>query len=273
VNVIKWFNFDDTDATEFRLYRSIPGFKFLFSDVITISPVFQFSVAHQEVQAITLSTTDIDAMVASLNTGLGIVANKTTDNLTIQVRILNSNTSIHLKMYPTNFSEDIGYPDGSIFVPQLSYDLITTVAFIEQADPYIYTDTDGSDLDSYRLTTVKLGIESIPSVIQQPLIPGVKYCVAEAGFMDVQGRPVRGVEAVAGPAVLDECGFSSNTARVFSDSFGRIALPLLQNQNYRINIPAIGYSKFILTPEFDFIDITAWPSTTGPDFSPNGDPS
>lgn len=271
MNTIRWFNYDDTDADTFKVYRSIPGIQFSFASVITEFPEFVYSVSFNEPQTIKPSTSNIDAFVNSFVTARGLIVNKTSDNLSVQIRLAAGVRAKNLKIFPCTLAEDLGFSQGKVVVPLSDFTLIATQLFLEQPDPYEIDDADGSELDTYRITSVKMGIESHPSISQMPLLPGVDYCVAEARFIDIQGRPVRGVEMIAGPAVLDGSSQASNTVRAVSDVLGRVSVPLIKNLQYRINIPAIGMSKFITTPEYDFIDLTTWLSTTAPDFSPNGD--
>ena len=271
MNTISWFNYDDTDSNViFNVYRSIPGFQFLFSSLLTQNPVFRFAATSPDVQEIIVDTSNINAAVTSLNKAKGIEAKKTTDGLSIQVR-LTALKNARLKFYPCDFCDDLSIPAGTIIVPGLNYSQIGSQAYLEQVEPYSYEDVDGDFKDSYQVTTVIDGVESIPSIEIKPLIPGVKYCVAEARFIDIQGRPVKGVEVTAEPAYLDTQNMTSNKITVYSDAYGRVSLPLVQCQYYVLHIPAIGYNQFINVPEADFLDITKWPATTGPEFSPQGD--
>ena len=92
--------------------------------------------------------------------------------------------------------------------------------------------------------------------------------MAEARFVDVQGRPVRGIEVVAEPALLDGGDLSTNKIKVVSDPYGRVSIPLLQNQDYILHIPAIGYNQYITVPEESFFDLTQWAASTKPEFTP-----
>lgn len=271
MNTVRWFNFLDTEADFFRVYRAIPGVEFLFSSISSAATSFKFSVSGNEIQEIPLNTTSISTLVSSLNAGKGIVANATYNSLSVQIRLASYSPTARLKIYPNTFASQIGYPTGTIVVPELNFTLISTLNYLDQDIPYVYVDQDGADNDAYRITSVLGTQESLPSIIQKPLLPGVYYCVAEARFINVQGRPVTGVIVHAEPAVLDCSGLSTNIITATSDAYGRVSLPLIQQQYYRINIPAIGFSKFILTPDSEFIDLTAWPATTAPDFSPTGD--
>lgn len=275
MNTVQWFNFDDTEVDFFWVYRSIPGIQFLFSALTSSNPVFKFSVSDGEIQEIAVNKATATSVANSINTGRGILANVTGDGLSVQVRVLAKHRNNKLKVLKSNFATDIGYPNGTIVVPELNYTFLDSINFVPQVQPpvpYSFIDQDGSELDSYRITSVLSGNESLPSVSQKALPPGVAYCIVEARFINTQGRPVHGVHVTATPAVLDLCGLTTNVVQAFSDEYGRISIPLLRNQNYRLDIPAAGHSRYILTPDADFIDIAGWPSTTGPDFSPNGDP-
>lgn len=268
MNKLTWYNYDNTDADSFNVYRSVPGFAFSFSD---LSPgvIFKFAATSPDMQQIAVNTSNIDAAVDSLNTGRGIEARKTTDGTSIIIR-LTAQKGARLKLYSCSFLTDINIPP-QIIVPGLTFSQVGSAAFVEGSEPYVFEDDDGSFLDSYYLTSVKDSVESVPSMIRGPLIDGINYCVVEARFIDIQGRPVRGVELTAEPATLDESGFSTNKVTVISDAYGRVALPLLQCQQYVLHAPAIGYNQYIEVPEINFLDLTKYPASSHPEFSPFGD--
>lgn len=269
MNTLAWFNFDNTDADLFKIYRSIPGLEFLFSSVITVNPTFRFAATSPDLQELVLDTTNIDAFIVAINNAKGIVASKSTDGLSVHIRLKSSNGQARLKLYSCDLIADLGIDAGTIIVPGLNFSVIgTTPALLNETDPYLFDDADGSELDWYYVTSVKGSKESIPSVVLMPLIPGVNYCVAEARFIDIQGRPVKGVEVTAEPAVLDVSSFAANKITVKSDSYGRVSLPLIQCNEYVIHIPAIGYNQFISVPVANFLDLTQWPATTKPELSP-----
>jgi len=268
VNTITWFNYADTDPSViFNVYRSIPGFEFLFS-ALSANPNFRFAATSPDVQEVIVSTTNIDAAVTSLNAARGIKATKTSDNLSIQVR-LTAQSSARLKMYKCTLLEDLNIASGTIIVPGMNFKLLGPVAYDVDAEPYAFEDDDGSYLDMYHITSTFAGEESIPSIEASPLLTGINYCVAEARFIDIQGRPVHGVEMIAEPALLDGGRLSTNKIKVISDAYGRVSVPLIQGQQYVLHIPAIGYNQFINVPlDANFLDITQWPATQGPEFSP-----
>jgi hypothetical protein len=267
VNTLTWFNYDDTSAdTIFGVYRSIPGIEFLFSS-LSANPKFRFAATSPDIQEITIDTSNIDAAVASLNAGKGIKANKTSDGLSIQIR-LTAQSNARLKFYSCTFIEDLNIAPNTIIVPGLNFQQLDTVAYIETVEPYEFEDVDGDFMDLYYVTTILDGKESIPSIEIAPLLPGVNYCITEARFIDVQGRPVHGVEMTAEPAYLDTQSMSANKVKVVSDAYGRVSLPLVQCQYYVLHIPAIGYNQFIKVPQADFLDITKWPASMDPEYTP-----
>ena len=270
MNTVTWFNYDDTSHdVVFNIYRSIAGFEFPFSS-LSINPTFRFAATSPDIQEIEINTSNIDSAVASLNTGKGIEARKTTNGLNIQVR-LSAQKNARLKLYSSTLLEDLNIQANTIIVPGLNFTQVGTQAYIETVEPYSFDDNDGDFRDIYHITSTLNSVESLPSVEISPLLPGVNYCVAEARFIDVQGRPVRGITVTAEVATLDSESMSANKVKVVSDAYGRVTLPLVQAQQYVLHIPAIGYNQFINVPQTDFLDITQWPATTAPEFSPTGD--
>jgi hypothetical protein len=267
VNTITWFNYDDTDAdVVFNVYRSIPGIEFAFAS-LSANPKFRFAATSPDIQEITIDTSNIDAAVASLNSGKGISAKKTSDNLKIQIR-LTAQSNARLKLYSCVFLEDLNIQPNTIIVPGLNFTLVATQVYIETVEPYEVEDQDGEYQDLYYITSTLDGEESLPSIEITTLLPGVNYCITEARFIDVQGRPVHGVEVIAEPAYLDTQNMSTNKVKVISDAYGRVSLPLVQCQYYVLHIPAIGYNQFIKVPQVDFLDITKWPASMDPEYTP-----
>lgn len=267
MNTLTWFNYDDTDADSFKIYKSIPGIKFLFSAIVTENPTFRFAATSPDLQEITLDSTNIDTLVTSLGQARGIEVKKSSDNLSVIIR-LTAQKNARLKFYQSDLASDLGITTGTIIVPGVSFSVAGTQVYIDQVEPYEFDDVDGHPLDWYYITSVKGLEESLPSFIQAPLLPGAMYCIAEARFVDIQGRPVKGVEVTAEPALLDSANMASNKITIKSDSYGRVSLPLIQCQDYVLHIPAIGYNQFISVPEANFLDITRWAASTKPEYTP-----
>ena len=272
MNILTWYNYEDTAVDSFNIYRAVPGFYFAFS-LLSENPDFRFSASNQEIQASTIDTTNIDAAVASFNAMRGIEASKANLNTVIYVRSVNHDKSKNrLKLYKCQLLDDLGMAP-QVIVPELNFNLIGSQAIVASDSAYEFDDLYGSPLDSYYITSVASTGESIPSVVKSPVLIGPDYCILEARFIDSQGRPVRGVEVEVSVPTLGLSDLSGNVLKTKSDLYGRISFPLLQQQKYRISAPAVGYSQFISVEDETFIDLTKWPTTTDPEFSPNGDPS
>lgn len=272
MNTLTWYNYDDTSVNSFNIYRAIPGFSFLFTD-LSPHPDFRFSASGSELQSTVIDTTSIDTAVASLNAMKGIVAAKGNLNTIIYIRAASPDRSQNrLRLYKCKLIEDLGMLP-QIIVPELNFRLIGSQSIIVSSNPYSFDDLYGSPLDSYYITSVASSGESIPSVVKSPMLIGPDYCILEARFIEPQGRPVKGVEVEISIPTLGISGLSSNILKTKSDLYGRISIPLMQWQQYRINAPAVGYSQFITVEDETFIDLTKCPSTSSPDFSPDGDPS
>lgn len=269
MNKLTWYNYNDTDADSFNIYWSVPGVVFPFSSLSTQSQM-RFAATSPDLQEVTIDTTSIDTAVASINAkAKGIRAYKNAAGTDIIIRLL-ARTNARLKIYSCSWADDIGI-EPQIIVPELNYILIDNVPFVTGEDPYEYDHDDGDTLDVYMIKSVTGVVESIPSITIRPMLPGIAYCLLEARFIDIQGRPVRGVMVTAEPSVLDTSSLSSNKVTVYSDSFGRVSLPLIQCQHYVLHIPAVGYNKHVEVPELPYINLTDYLGSTKPEFSPFGD--
>ena len=243
----------------------MPGFKIQLSS-LSQNSVLKFAATSPDVQEITINSTSIVTAVNSFSTakGVSVVANQANTHLLVR---LTATKNARLKLFNCSALEDLGM-QPQIIVPGIDKEQIGTVPFVSGPDKYEFSDLDGNYLDTYFITSQTGSFESIPSVIKSPLLDGVDYCIAEARFIDVQGRPVRGVMVSASPAVLDTEGLAANRVTVYSDAYGRISFPLLRCQMYVLSAPAIGYNQFIETPDLPFVDITKLPATTRPEMTP-----
>ena len=268
MNTLTWFNYKDTNPDAFYIYRSIPGIQFRFSDISTQGPNFKFSATSPEVQEIIVDMRNINTAIASLSAGKGILVSKTIDNQSIQIRVKATGPQARLKIYQCALAEDIGIAAGTSIVPGSEFKQIGNVGYADLVTPYKYLDYDGMYLDQYYITSTKDGVESLPAFIQKPMLPGMAYCMAEARFIDIQGRPVRGVTVTAEPALLDGSNLSTNKVSVNSDAYGRVSIPLIRGMDYLLHIPAIGYNQYITVPDEGFFDITQWAASTKQEFIP-----
>jgi hypothetical protein len=141
---------------------------------------------------------------------------------------------------------------------------------------YSYTDLDGTEFDSYRITSVVSSVESLPSLVQVPQLGTDLLCAVEGRVCDSQNRPVSGLEIKAQPRLLesysDGHGIDVHQASVYTDGFGRFTLYLPRNTIYLLQIPNVGYNETVCVPDqaaIGFIDLI--PTLAGR-FSPFEDP-
>jgi hypothetical protein len=272
---IGWDAFTDATATSFNVYRSLPGITIAFPNTLTIGDVFTFSATSVDIQNITFTAVDIDSVVSQFNANaLGAYAVKDAGGTNILIRTT-ATTKAKLKLYACTFLTHIGQAPRTV-VPALEWALIGSVAFLTNTYSYTFTDSDGIELDSYKITSVVSSIESLPSLIQRPQVGAGLLCAIEGRVCDSQNRAVVGLVIRAEPRIpetsSDGHGIDYHRSQVCTDGFGRFSLYLPRNETYLLQIPDIGYNETICVPDLPsagFLDVI--PTLAGR-FSPFGDP-
>lgn len=268
---LSWLKYDDADADSYRVYRSVPGFVIPFPNSLAPGDQLIFSATSADVQTITFESTLIASVASALSSAKGLEIKINQAGTAIFVRLL-ATKEPRLKLYSCSALTSLGLVP-QIIVPELNFSQIATVPIVNTESEYSYSDVDGSHLDSYRITSVVGVTESIPSISVSPVLPGYDFCAVETRFLDIQGRPVVGVEVIAEVATP----FHDSTVRqkitVKSDKFGRINFPLMQGQQYVLHIPAIGYNEYVTVPAQAAVNLADLTITLQPQFSPFGDPA
>jgi hypothetical protein len=272
---LAWSAYDDADCDSFNVYRSVPGFVVSFPNSLVIGDQLVFSATSSTVQTVTFSAVDINSVVSQFNaTAKGIKAYKNNAGTAVIFR-LQARTGAKLKLYDCTFLTHISLAP-QIIVPQLLWALVGNVPRVDTVFDYTYDDIDGTDLDAYRITSVVGSTESLPSLIQTPMLGTDILCAIEGRVADSQNRPVQGLIVRAQVRVpmtsTDQHALDWHTTEVKTDAYGRFTMYLPRNCVYLLQIPNVGYNEEITVPDkatAGFLDII--PTSAG-DFSPYGDP-
>lgn len=271
-------NFDvytDTTASSFVVYRAMCGISFTIDNLI-VGDVLRFAATSQTIQEITLADVDdIDSIISQLSDALGVTVTKSDDGNSIFFRC-SASEKAKLKLYDCTFLEHIGEEPRTI-IPELEFNPVTTITFIPDIFSYAYTDVDGAFLDSYRVTSVVSGVESLPSVTHQPQLGTNTLCAISGRVSDSANRPIKAAKVLAqirvpsssfGMQYIDNASFETIT-----DDYGRFILYLMKTELYLLQIEAIGYNETIKVPTFPAVDLLDLEPTQDGRFSPDEDPS
>lgn len=272
---IAWAAYDDVDCDSFNVYRSVPGFVVPFPNALQVNDELRFAATSPDIQTITFTAVDIDSVVTQFNAAAkGMYAAKTDAGDAIIFR-LNATSKAKLKLYNCLFLDHVSQ-SARIIVPELEWALLDNVPLVVNVFEYDYSDLDGTELDSYRITSVSGVEESLPSLVQKPVIGVDLLCAVEGRVVDSVNRPVQGLivraEVRVPMAQTDGHGLDGHPVEVKTDDFGRFTIYLPRCGVYLLQIPAVGYNETIQVPDqasAGFLDII--PTLAGR-FSPFEDP-
>lgn len=268
---LEWSVFTDTAVDSFNVYRSIPGWILPFPNGLADGDRLIFSATSPDIQNILIPSSDIDTFVNTINTkARGLVATKSQDETKVYIRAT-AKKNAKLKTYNCSALKSMGIAPA-IYAVGVEWELVDNVLYDQGTVDYLLNDPDGSIYDLYKATSVTGSQESVPSIIV-PVIPdNPNLCVLEARFVDPVGKPVQNVMVRATLYVPEQGGIAVSPVVQNSDAYGRVSMPLLQNRQYLIEIPAIGYNWVVDIPEQGSANILSLPATLKHLFSPFGDP-
>lgn len=255
-NKVRWNVFADADVDSFNVYRAITGITVGFPNSLVVGDKLVFAAASSQMQTVTLGAAvpTIDTVLADINAqAQGLKATKSGTNLYVRCTARdNPKLKLYACSFLTNTSQAV-----RIVVAKLEWVTIAPVPFVIGQVAYEYDDVAGDPLDWYHITSVKTGVESVPSQDQQALIVPEDFCVIEGRVVDLQNNPIANAEVKA--SVMVPVGMTSNAGiakrckSVVTDELGRWNLPILQGQQILFQIPVVGYNQVILVPAQDFI--------------------
>lgn len=274
-NTIQWSIFDDADADSFKLYRAVTGLVVTFPNSLVTGDILSFSATSPSVQKVTVSSTDIDSVLASINSqAKGLKATRNTAGTKLFVRCT-AREGAKLKLYACTFLTHTSQ-SVRIIAPRSEYSLVTTVSVVPSQTDYTYSDVDGDPLDWYQVTSVKTGIESVPSTDQQSFLAPPNLCMVEGRITDLQNNPVSGVEVKASVMVpvaeANNSGLTTPEIVVVTDVLGRWNMPLIRSQQVLFLIESIGYNQVVILPDSSSALFRDLKPVGDYYFSPSGDP-
>jgi hypothetical protein len=275
---LKWYQYSDSDAVSFNVYRSIMGFKVPFPNSLEVGDVLIFSATSRDIQRVTISSTSIAAVAENINNqASGLKATVGTNGTDLYIRTTSKEPK--LKLYPCTFLTNVGIAPA-VFFPQTNYVLLTNITAYPAQNLYTYTDPDGDPLDFYYVTSLTATVESIPTIALQGVVAPADLCVIEGRVIDFQNNPVP--SAVIKASTIAPVNHSGNSAdavtpkgeiRFLTDLLGRWSMVVQQNQLLLLNIEAIGYNEVIQVPLAPFILFNQLVPVKDYLFSISGDPN
>jgi len=272
---LSWLCHQDADCDTFRVYRAITGIIVNFPNSLVAGNSIKFSATSPVPQEISFPAVDIDSVLARINLlGKGVRATKNLAGDKLFIRCT-ATTDAKFILKPCNFAVNTAQTPR-IITPALEWVALADIARVVDTFAYDYTDADGDQLDRYRTTTLKSSAESIPSVITTPALAYPAMCILEGRVIDSSNHPVVGarvqVEIRIDPAMADKAVMAQGLQITATDEFGRFALPLIQNQAYLLQVPAVGYNEVVVMPAEQVANLMDLVPTTAHRFSPFEDP-
>lgn len=272
---VKWNVFEDADIDTMRLYRAITGLEIPFPNSLSTGNVFKFIATDSSLQTLTVGATDIDSILALLNTAKGVVATKDSGDTKIFLRIP-ARIDPRLVLFSSSALTSLGETPRTI-VPRSEFKAIHDEPFVTGTFEYEFEDLDGDPNDWYYITTIKSGAESFPSIAQQPHLTPEKVCVIEGRVTDLQNNPIVGVEVEASVIIppnttAKNTGIVTMIKQVLTDEKGRWSITLIRGQLIMFHIEAIGYNQIIEVPDKPFELFRDLEPLKDHEFAPNGEP-
>lgn len=263
--------YSDADCDSFYIQRSITGIIIPFPNVLEEGDTFKFAATSSKVQTVTVGADLTAAGIAeSFNEqGLGIKATVSSDGDVI-VRTT-AKKDAKFRLYASDGADHCEL-EPEVSLPGLGFEIIGAVSRVDETFVYNFEDSDGDPLDIYRVTSDS----SLPTVKVAPVNALESLCVLEGRLTTASNSGVRDakihVELRLPSSQGYSAGLSDNKLTAKTDDYGRFSLPLIRDQLYLIQIPAMGYNEVVRLPNKDVVNLLELVPNTGGQFSPTGDP-
>lgn len=260
MNTLKWAPYPEATVDEFRIYRSIIGFR---GDAVSTATLAGKTLKLRlNGSAVTQTVTFADSTDVVTQINAAIKGG--------EASISASDSS---KFY---FRSDIPAAPGAIVIvggtaladlsltartieEKTELEQVHTEAFavLEDDAVYSFNDSDGKPGDWYAITSVSSGVESEKSGFIRAAAFSGNICVVEGSVTDMQGVVARDCEVITTLVRFPHASASGKFITqepivTYTDVDGRFSLPLLQCALVQITIPAIGYSRQISVPELNY---------------------
>jgi len=253
VITIKFAAYTDAEIDEYRVYRSITGFTIPFPNTITSEDQLIISATDPEKQFINFSDTSIAGMQLAINKKLrGLVATPKSDSSALIVRAA-ATIKPKIKLFSSTFLDNANQ-EARIIAPRSEYTQVATIPFDGSIEIYAWEDADGDNRDWYYITTVKDGIESLPTYQLQPAIYKPDLCVISGRLTDLQSNPLPGVELRLGLIAKHQPDpITTKDVVITTDELGRFVVAVQQGRLVLFLIEQIGYNEIIRIPAQPFV--------------------
>lgn len=257
---LRWSQVPGADVASYRVYRSIVGFRATMAPLSTLSgKTLQLRMNGGPLQTFTFDgTTPIVDLINATITGGKAYAS--CDGASFFVRS-NDRCDGSVEIVGGTALTDLGL-SARIITAKSEEEMIAVVpAPSDPTEVVEYEDKDGVLEDWYRITSVNsFGVESQPTQYKQPIESSGPLCIIEGLVTDLRGIRLVDAEITATIQVPPERDhlssfISKEPVTVYTNPDGRFSIALLQGALIRLEIPAIGYSRYITVPEKSYINI------------------
>lgn len=263
--------YSDADCENFYVQRSITGITIPFPNALEEGDTFKFAATSTQVQIVEIGADLTAAGVAeSFNEqGLGIKATVSSDGDVI-IRTT-ARKDARFRLYASDGADHCDL-DPETSLPGLGFEIVGSVARVDETYVYDFEDADGDPLDVYRVTSDS----SLPTLKVSPVNVLESLCVLEGRLTTMSNSAVKGAKVTVEVRLPSSQGYSmglsDNRIETKTDDYGRFSLPLVRNQLYLIQIPAMGYNEVVMLPNKDVVNLLELVPNLGGQFSPTGDP-
>lgn len=253
--ILRWSQLPDADVASYRVYRSIVGFR---APIVSVSgQTLELRLNGGPLQTFTFNGSIVDTINATI---VGGKAYLSCDGNSFFVRS-NDRCGGSVEIVGGTSLTDLGLSPRTITAKSEEEMIAIVPAPSDPSDVVEYEDCDGVLQDWYRITSVdSFGVESQPTPYKQPIESSGALCIIEGIVTDLHGARIADAEVIATVQVPPERDhlssfISTESVTVLTNPNGRFSIALLQGALIRLEIPAIGYSRYITVPEKSYIHI------------------
>jgi len=263
---LRWLPFPESNVSDYRVYRSIIGFRAPLVSLATLNSLtLQLKINGGALQTFTFDavTAVVDKINATIIEGTAYLSNVDSNFFFIRSNVRETPGSVQI----------VGGTAMALFsltarlILQKSEDfLIAQIpALLDPTVTVEYQDPDGVLQDWYAISTVdSLTNESIKTAFRQPITTTGPVCVLEGIVVDIQGARLPDAKVTARLVKFPHSsgvatGVSVAPVTTLTGPDGRFSLPLLQCALVTLEIPVLKFAKQITVPAkgFEFItDLT-----------------
>jgi len=259
--ILKWAPFPEADIVSYKVYRSMIGTKVIKAAPATLAGKnLLMKLNDGPMQSFVFSGLMSAVDLINLTLVGGRAYNSLADNSIFYIRSDVRGAPGRVEIIGGTALPDLG------LIPRLIYEksedeVIANPAAGLPDEMVTYEDPDGVLLDFYALSTVNsLSEESIKTAYRRPIQSTGPICVLEGLVTDIQGVRIPDAlvtaEAVIYPQKSVANSLTKEPIQTLTGPDGRYSLAVLQKTVIKLEIPDVGFSRFITVPELPYASVT-----------------